>query len=74
MAHTANNKALQQQATDINISKLAADGHRLCVIDQPVRTNSTQFWGKNMILTKYIKSAYVIAALLYGVAFLFAAT
>jgi hypothetical protein len=31
--HTANSKALQQQATDIIIAKLAADGHRLRVID-----------------------------------------
>jgi hypothetical protein len=34
---TANNKALQQQATDIIIAKLAADGHRLRVIDTAVK-------------------------------------
>jgi hypothetical protein len=36
-AHTANSKALQQQATDIIIAKLAADGHRLRFIDQAVK-------------------------------------
>lgn len=32
-AHTAGNKAIEQQATDIIIAKLAADGHSLRVID-----------------------------------------
>jgi len=53
-AHTAGNKSLQQQATDIIIAKLATDGHRLRVID--VTVNKTKAPLHHISLTPSSKS------------------
>ncbi len=52
-AHTTSSKALQQQATDIIIAKLAADGHRLDIADS--RVKSTRARLHNVSLTPLSK-------------------